>query len=229
MAARWKCQPRSHRTYRELILCISSTLPGRRRPTYRLLPPSGGEFRLSCLRSTWISASMTGKPAPASPECFSNTCRPPWPKPPRSRGECFSTASTIAVRSPYWLRETEEPRNVAHRNGEHAPAESAIRNAPDFERSSLGTNQARAVVRNAVDVTLFAYDAVKPIEEFRDSVMCVGRIEGVKCELQSIAPSRAQYLKLVLIREALRPIKSASTIRSSERQAQTSRCLGNCP
>ena len=59
-----------------------------------------------------------------------------------------------------------------------------------------------AVVPNAVDVTLFAYDAVKPIEEFRDSVMCVGRIEGLKCQLQLIRALKGTDSEARLDREA---------------------------
>ncbi|MFZ0394980.1 MAG: glycosyltransferase family 4 protein [Terracidiphilus sp.] len=56
-----------------------------------------------------------------------------------------------------------------------------------------------AVVPNAVDSGIFSLQAAKPIEEFRDSVMCVGRIEGRKCQLELVRAMKGTDLKLVLI------------------------------
>ncbi len=60
-------------------------------------------------------------------------------------------------------------------------------------------NKPWAVVPNAVDTGIFSPNAVKPVEEFRDSVMCVGRIEGRKCQLELMRALKGTDLKLVLI------------------------------
>lgn len=55
------------------------------------------------------------------------------------------------------------------------------------------------VVPNAIDPHLFSPDQVEPIEEYRDSVLCVGRIEGRKCQLELVRALNGTGLKLILI------------------------------
>ena len=79
-------------------------------------------------------------------------------------------------------------------------------------------NKPWAVVPNAVDTGIFSPQAAKPVEEFRDSVMCVGRIEGRKCQLELMRALKETDLKLVLIGNR-RPTNSVTTIGSSRRRA----------
>ena len=55
------------------------------------------------------------------------------------------------------------------------------------------------VVPNAIDPELFSADRIQPLEEFRNSVLCVGRIEGRKCQLELVRALSGTDLKLVLI------------------------------
>jgi len=55
------------------------------------------------------------------------------------------------------------------------------------------------VVPNAIDPHLFSLERVKPMEDYRDSVLCVGRIEGRKCQLELVRALNGTDLKLVLI------------------------------
>lgn len=57
----------------------------------------------------------------------------------------------------------------------------------------------RAPVPNAVDTGIFKPEGVRPLEELRDAVMCVGRIEGLKCQLELVRALKETNLKLVLI------------------------------
>jgi glycosyltransferase involved in cell wall biosynthesis len=57
----------------------------------------------------------------------------------------------------------------------------------------------RVIVPNAIDPQLFSSPQVEPIEEFRNSVMCVGRIEGRKCQLELMRALKGTGLKLVII------------------------------
>ena len=55
------------------------------------------------------------------------------------------------------------------------------------------------VVPNAIDPQLFLATDVTPLEEYQDSVLCVGRIEGLKCQLELVRALKDTGLKLVLI------------------------------
>lgn len=55
------------------------------------------------------------------------------------------------------------------------------------------------VVPNAIDPHLFSTGDIEPLEEYRDSVLCVGRIEGLKCQLELVRALNGTGLKLVLI------------------------------
>jgi glycosyltransferase involved in cell wall biosynthesis len=55
------------------------------------------------------------------------------------------------------------------------------------------------VVPNAIDPHLFIADHFQPMEEYRDCVLCVARIEGLKCQLELVRALNGSNLKLVLI------------------------------
>jgi glycosyltransferase involved in cell wall biosynthesis len=56
-----------------------------------------------------------------------------------------------------------------------------------------------SVVPNAVDVNVFSPNKSDALEEFKDCVLCVGRIEGRKCQLELVRAVNDTPLKLVLI------------------------------
>lgn len=56
-----------------------------------------------------------------------------------------------------------------------------------------------AFVPNAIDSNIFDPDKAQPIEELRDCVMCVGRIEGRKCQLELVRALKDTNLRVVLI------------------------------
>lgn len=60
-------------------------------------------------------------------------------------------------------------------------------------------DKAHVVVPNAVDPHLFSAGEAAPIETLRGSVLCVGRIEGRKCQLELVRAMKETDLKLVLI------------------------------
>ena len=66
----------------------------------------------------------------------------------------------------------------------------------DF-RAARGKNY--AVVPNAIDPQLFLAKDEMPLEPYRDSVLCVGRIEGLKCQLELVRALSGTDLRLVLI------------------------------
>lgn len=55
------------------------------------------------------------------------------------------------------------------------------------------------VVPNAIDPQLFVSTQYQPVEEYRDCVLCVARIEGLKCQLELARALNGSELKLVLI------------------------------
>jgi glycosyltransferase involved in cell wall biosynthesis len=55
------------------------------------------------------------------------------------------------------------------------------------------------VVPCAVDAELFSSETVSPLEKYQNSVLCVGRIEGRKCQLELVRALSGTELKLVLI------------------------------
>lgn len=55
------------------------------------------------------------------------------------------------------------------------------------------------VVPYAVDSELFSSEGVEPIEEYQNSVLCVGRIEGRKCQQELVRALDGTGLKLILI------------------------------
>jgi len=71
-----------------------------------------------------------------------------------------------------------------------------LRIANDFP--TLG-DKYHVVVPNAIDPHLFSSDDFEPIDAYRDSVLCVGRIEGRKCQLELVRAMNGTDLKLVLI------------------------------
>ncbi len=64
------------------------------------------------------------------------------------------------------------------------------------------------VVPNAIDPQLFSPEGVQPLEEHQNSVLCVGWIEGRKCQLELVRALNGTGLKLVLVGRA-RPSKVA--------------------
>jgi glycosyltransferase involved in cell wall biosynthesis len=71
-----------------------------------------------------------------------------------------------------------------------------LRIADDFPGSA---DKRYVVVPNAIDPNLFSAGKAAPIEEYRDSVLCVGRIEGRKCQLELVRALKGSGLKLILI------------------------------
>jgi glycosyltransferase involved in cell wall biosynthesis len=55
------------------------------------------------------------------------------------------------------------------------------------------------VVPNAIDPQLFSSEVVQPLPEHQNSVLCVGIIEGRKCQLELVRALNGTELKLVLI------------------------------
>ena len=66
----------------------------------------------------------------------------------------------------------------------------------DFPAAS---NTQHVIVPNAIDPNLFAGEPAAPISAYRDCVLCVGRIEGRKCQLELVRALNGTGINLVLI------------------------------
>jgi len=75
----------------------------------------------------------------------------------------------------------------------HSEMLRIVRDFPEMEGKS------HVVVPNAIDPHLFSFGQAQPVEEFLDCVLSVGRIEGLKCQLELVRALNGSDVKLVLI------------------------------